>query len=150
MDTIGYASNEECSQRFPKEMDSDMFDLYKVDEEIRIGNFIVAIGDKHSESLTQSFREQCKRESINLPYACLQEDFNYEQCAHFMRDLLRSDHAPFWRENIPGIFLTDSGNFRFPYYHTPADTIDKMDFDFLTKVCKAVLGTIIDVTSTTP
>ena len=148
MDTMGYASNEEYSQRFPKEMDADMFDLYKVDEDIRIGNFIAAIGDKNSESLTRSFCKQCKRDSIDLPYACLQEDFDYEQCAHFMRDLLRSDHAPFWRENIPGIFLTDSGNFRFPYYHTPADTIDKIDFDFLSKVCKAVLGTIVELATT--
>jgi aminopeptidase-like protein len=125
-----------------------MFDLYKVDEDIKVGNFIAAIGDKNSESLTQSFRNQCKRESIDLPYACLQEEFDYEQCAQYMRDLLRSDHAPFWRENIPGMFLTDTGNFRFPYYHTSADTIDKMDFDFLAKVCKAVLGTIVDLATT--
>jgi aminopeptidase-like protein len=147
MDTIGYASNEKYSQIFPKEMDADMFDLHKVNEEIQIGNFITAIGDKNSELLTQSFCKQCKRDSIDLPYACLQEDFDYDQCAHFMRELLRSDHAPFWRENIPGMFLTDTGNFRYNYYHTSADTIDKMDFDFFTKVTKAVLGTIVDIAS---
>jgi hypothetical protein len=148
LDTVGYASNEEYSQKFPKEMDPDMFDLYKADKEIRIGNFIAVIGDKNSETITKSFLKQCKCDLIDLPFACLQEAFDYEQCAHFMSDLLRSDHAPFWRENIPGMFLTDSAEFRYPYYHTSADTIDKMDFDFLTKICKAVLGTIVDLATT--
>jgi Zn-dependent M28 family amino/carboxypeptidase len=58
-----------------------------------------------------------------------------------MRDLLRSDHAPFWRQGIPGLFLTDTADFRYPHYHTPADTIDKVDFNFLTKICKAIVAT---------
>jgi len=60
------------------------------------------------------------------------------------RDLLRSDHAPFWREGIPGLMVTDTANFRYPFYHTQADTIDKLDFNFMTKACKATIATAID------
>jgi Zn-dependent M28 family amino/carboxypeptidase len=63
-----------------------------------------------------------------------------------VRDLLRSDHAPFWQNGIPGLFLTDMGDFRYPYYHTPADTIEKLNFDFLTRICKATIATAIQTT----
>ena len=102
------------------------------------------VADCNSGPLADAFRSQCEEESVELPYACLQQDFNFEQAAHIMPDILRSDHAPFWREGIPALMLTDSANFRYPYYHTPADTIDKLDFDFLTKICKAVIATAMN------
>jgi Zn-dependent M28 family amino/carboxypeptidase len=64
-----------------------------------------------------------------------------------MPDILRSDHAPFWKADIPGLLPTDSANFRYLYYHTAADTIDKLDFDFLEKVCKATASTAIEITT---
>ena len=93
----------------------------------------------------EQFSKQCRNESVQLPYACLQMDITYEEAAHGMRDLLRSDLAPFWRENIPAFLLTDGANFRYPYYHTRADTIDKLDFDFLAKICRAVVVTALSV-----
>lgn len=60
-----------------------------------------------------------------------------------MRDILPSDLAPFWRERIPALMLTDMANFRYPLYHTRADTIDKLDFDFLTRICGAVVTTVV-------
>jgi hypothetical protein len=121
-------------------MDSDMFKIFKTDCTLTIGDFFCIIGDRNSEALAKAFCTQCELDSIDLPYACFQEDFNYEQAAYIMPDLLRSDHAPFWRENIPALLLTDTANFRYPFYHTHADTIDKLDFDFLTKICKAVVA----------
>ena len=60
-----------------------------------------------------------------------------------MPDLLRSDHAPFWRENIHAIFISDSANFRCPHYHTGSDTIDKIDFVFMKKIAQTSLLTLI-------
>ena len=64
-----------------------------------------------------------------------------------MGDLLRSDHAPFWRQGIPALFITDTADFRYAYYHTPADTIDKLDFSLMTKICKATIATALNLTS---
>ncbi len=143
LETMGYASKE-YRQNFPKGLDPDMFKIYRTQEDLTVGDFLSIVGDKNSGPLAESFCEQCQTESINLPYACLQEDFNYEQAAHIMPDLLRSDHAPFWRVGIPALMLTDSANFRYPFYHTRADTIDKLDFDFLAKITKATIATALN------
>ena len=34
--------------------------------------------------------------------------------------------------------VTDTANFRYPYYHTPEDTIDKIDFERLARVVRGL------------
>ncbi len=143
LETMGYTSSKKHSQQFPEGLEPDMFKIFKTDETLTVGDSLFVIGDQNSESLADAFCTQCELESIELPYACLQEEFSYKQAAYMMRPLLLSDHAPFWRENIPALLLTDSAMFRYPFYHTRADTIDKLDFDFLTKICRAVVSTAI-------
>lgn len=48
-----------------------------------------------------------------------------------------SDHSPFWDLRIPALMVTDTAPFRYPHYHRPTDTLDKIDFDRLARV---VLG----------
>jgi len=146
LETVGYTSDKEHSQTLPKGIDPKMFQTHNV-KDITVGDFLVVIGDANSGKLVQSFCTQSKLDSVDLPYACLQVPFGYEAIAQGMPDLLRSDHACFWREAIPGLFLTDSAEFRNPYYHTQADTIEKLDFDFMVKVCKATIATTIDLTT---
>ena len=57
-------------------------------------------------------------------------------------DLLRSDHAPFWRAGMPAIMLTDTANFRSPHYHKATDTPDTLDYDFLLRVTRALVATV--------
>jgi len=47
------------------------------------------------------------------------------------KNLLRSDHVPFWLADIPALQLTDTADFRNPNYHEPTDTIDTLDPEFL-------------------
>jgi hypothetical protein len=143
LDTVGYTSSKTNSQHFPEGLDSDMFEIFMTDPSLTVGDFLTIIGDCNSGPLAEAFRFQCEHDDIKLPYACLQEDFTFEQAAQIMPDILRSDHAPFWKEKIPGLFFTDTANFRYPFYHSAADTIDKLDFDFLTKICKAVVATAL-------
>ena len=143
LETMGYVSSKEDSQHFPKELDPDMFKIFKTDSKLTIGDFLTIIGDCNSGLLAEALCGQCELDSIDLPYACLQGNFTFEQAAHVMPDILRSDHSPFWREGIPALLITDTANFRYPFYHTPADTIDKLDFDFLSKICKAVVATAL-------
>ncbi|MHA1879928.1 MAG: M28 family peptidase, partial [Candidatus Heimdallarchaeota archaeon] len=81
--------------------------------------------------------------NIKLPYVNYCLPYNFETLAVKVRDSLRSDHAPFLKYGIPAIMVTDTANFRYPFYHTEADTIDKLDFHFIRKVCQATLVTAV-------
>jgi Peptidase family M28 len=39
-----------------------------------------------------------------------------------------SDHWSFWQEGYPAIMVTDTAPFRYPHYHTAADTPDRIDY----------------------
>lgn len=45
-----------------------------------------------------------------------------------------SDQWSFWQHGYPGIMITDTAPFRYPYYHTRNDTPDKLDYDSMTRV----------------
>ena len=143
LETMGYTSNLKHSQRLPEGMTPEMFETYGTASDLVTGDFIFAFGDSNSKDLNTQFCMQCKHDSVRLPYASFQVDITYDEAAHGMRDLLRSDHAPFWKANIPALLLTDGANFRYPYYHTRADTVDKLDFDFLAKICRAAVATAL-------
>ncbi|MFX1474728.1 MAG: M28 family peptidase [Promethearchaeota archaeon] len=147
LEMVGYTSKTEHSQRYPEGIPTELFKTYGTDESLTVGDFLTVVGDRNSERLAESFYTQCQRGSIDLPYAGLQGEFSFEQIAQIMPDILRSDHAPFWRAEIPALMLTDSAEFRTPYYHTAADTISTLDFDFMLKVCKAVIATTVDLAS---
>ncbi len=143
LETMGYISKNKNSQKFPEQIPPQMFEIFGTQEDLTIGDFIAIIADGNSKSLATTFCKQCQDDSVSLPYACLKADFGFEKAAYAAPDILRSDHAPFWREKIPALMITDTANFRYPFYHTHADTIDKLDFDFLTKICKATIATAI-------
>ncbi|HMN95910.1 MAG TPA: M28 family peptidase [Phycisphaerales bacterium] len=48
-----------------------------------------------------------------------------------------SDHWAFWQAGYPGIMITDTAPFRYPHYHTPQDTVDKVD---TLKLARITLG----------
>jgi hypothetical protein len=58
-------------------------------------------------------------------------------------DIRRSDHASFWDQGLPAVLVTDTSFFRNPYYHTPQDTLDKLDLPFMAGVTEAI-GHLID------
>ena len=57
-------------------------------------------------------------------------------------DTRRSDHAPFWDNGYRALMVTDTANLRNPNYHKPTDTIDTINLDFLTGVCKGLMMAI--------
>src|SRR5262245_33307372 len=48
-----------------------------------------------------------------------------------------SDHWSFWREGYPAIMITDTAPFRYPFYHTPEDTPDKLDYDRMARYSRS-------------
>lgn len=143
LEEIGYVSEKKFSQTYPAGINPFEYSSYKVNIDDKIGDFVCTFSDKHSTKLAKSFCEQCRSDLINLPFHSLDIQLTFEEIARKAIDLLRSDHAPFWRENIPAISITDTFEFRYPFYHTSADTSDCLDFDFMKKVCQATIATII-------
>jgi hypothetical protein len=146
LDTVGYYTQLPNSQRFPAGMVPEMFQRHLVDD-MYVGNFLAGIGDVNSGSLLELFASCCKLEEVKLPFAWLHAPFSYEEMKYKMYDLLRTDCTPFWREGIPAIFLSDSAEFRTPFYHiyhSQADTIDKLDFGCIAKVCRASIATALN------
>lgn len=47
-------------------------------------------------------------------------------------------HWSFWQEGYPAIMVTDTALFRYPHYHEPEDTIDKVDFDKTARVVRGL------------
>lgn len=60
-------------------------------------------------------------------------------------DTRRSDHAPFWDLGYRSLMVTDTSNFRNPYYHQPSDTLETIDLDFLTSVCLGLAQAIVRI-----
>jgi Zn-dependent M28 family amino/carboxypeptidase len=58
-----------------------------------------------------------------------------------------SDHWAFWQVGYPALMVTDTAPFRYPHYHTPQDTPDKLDYDRLARVVtglEKVIGELAD------
>jgi len=59
-----------------------------------------------------------------------------------------SDHASFWDRGFPAILVIEDTDFTDPtddfnpYYHTPEDTLDKIDRAYFTQMVQAIVGTV--------
>ena len=56
-----------------------------------------------------------------------------------------SDQWSFWREGYPGVMVTDTALFRYPYYHSREDTPDKVRYDPLTRVVIGLQGVVANL-----
>ena len=104
---------------------------------------IQIIANKNSKFISDLYSKSCKENNIELEIIQTDTKKSLEEIAQFHPDLLRSDHTSFWKRKIPAIFITDYAQDPNPFYHTPADTIDKLDFNTLRKITQATLETIV-------
>jgi Zn-dependent M28 family amino/carboxypeptidase len=117
LETIGYYSDVEKSQRYPAP-----FNLFYPST----GNFIGFIGNIRSRQLVRAaivaFRQETRfpSEGAALPEA--------------VPGVGWSDHWAFWQEGYQAMMVTDTAPFRYPHYHTPQDTPDKLDYDRMARV----------------
>ncbi len=96
------------------------------------GDFIATVANKKAAILAKAFSQGAA--SQNLPLVQIVN----RGFIRLLRDLRRSDHAPFWDAGIPAIMVTDTSNFRSPFYHTAMDRIEMIDFEFAEKVVMSV------------
>jgi len=129
LETIGYYSDEEGSQRYPFPLNL----FYP-----STGNFIGFVGNRASRALVRqcvgSFRRhaQFPSEGAALPEA--------------VPAVGLSDQWSFWRESYPALMLTDTAFLRYAHYHTEQDTPDKVKYDHLARVVEGLEGVVADLT----
>src|SRR5262249_54934242 len=56
-----------------------------------------------------------------------------------------SDHWAFWQEGYSAVMLTDTAPFRYPHYHRPEDTPDKLDYERMARLVPALAVVIADL-----
>lgn len=118
LETIGYYSEAKGSQYYPV---SPLGLIYPT-----TGNFISFVGNVKSRKLVWDVVGLFRR------YA----EFPSEAAAlpEMLVGVGWSDHWAFWQGGYPGVMVTDTAPFRYPYYHTQEDTPDKIDYDRLAYV----------------
>jgi Peptidase family M28 len=131
LETIGYYSDAPGSQRYPFP-----FSLFYPDT----GNFIGFVGNSASRNLVRraiaSFRQHTRFPSQGIA------------APEWVTGVGWSDHWSFWREGYPALMVTDTAPFRYPYYHDPADTPNKIDYGHLARVVAGLAGVISDLADT--
>jgi hypothetical protein len=130
LETIGYYSDELGSQQYPAPFGL----LYP-----STGNFIAFVGDTGSGDLVRQVVGSFRRN----------EPFPSEGGAlpAFIPGVGFSDHWSFWQEDYPALMVTDTAPFRYPYYHTAEDTVDKIDFERTARVVRGLEKVIAELVS---
>lgn len=122
LEMLGYCDHRPNSQRYP----AGLKHFYP-----STGDFIALVGNIEATSdlrkLSQSIRQTVPCEWLPVPLK-----------GYPIPDTRRSDHVPFWDFGYNAIMVTDTANMRNPYYHSPKDTLETLDLDFLQKVCQGL------------
>lgn len=97
----------------------------------RDGVFLIG-PDKHSSELFE-LSKQTNEETVRLRL-----DYTYNDENHPLRLFYRSDHWNFAKHGVPVIFYFTGLH---ADYHRPTDTVDKIDFEKMTRITKLVYAT---------
>ena len=129
LETIAYFSDEPGSQKYPA---PGLGLLYPTK-----GNFIGFASNTGSRALLRAavaaFRKagRIPCEGAALPVA--------------VPGIGWSDHWSFWQAGYPAIMVTDTAPFRYPHYHEPTDTPDKLDYDRFALVVSGMESVITEL-----
>ncbi len=128
LEMLGFYSDIPGSQRYPP--------LLSIFYPSR-GDFIGFVGNSESRDLvrraTRKFRESGMFPSEGVAAPATWPGIGW------------SDQWSFWQQGYPAIMITDTALFRNPYYHTPLDTPDRLDFEKMARVVEGVRGVIVSL-----
>ncbi|MEM9657855.1 MAG: M20/M25/M40 family metallo-hydrolase, partial [Planctomycetota bacterium] len=128
LETIGCYLRESESQRYPISL---LGRLYPT-----TGDFVAFVGDVRSRRLVHQVVRGFRR--VDFPSQGM-------AAPRRLKDIFRSDHAAFWQCGYPALMITDTANFRYPHYHTPDDTVDKVDFPSLARVVSGLKESLLEL-----
>ena len=126
LETIGFFSDLPGSQRCPAFLSGLYPDR---------GNFLAFISTSEARPLVKRF-SGLFRENSSLPSEGL-------AAPAFVSGVDWSDHLPFLQLGYPALMITDTAPYRYPYYHSADDTIDKLDFRRMTLAVKGIESALL-------
>ncbi|MFP3871153.1 MAG: M28 family peptidase, partial [Syntrophobacteria bacterium] len=126
LEMVGYTCHRPGCQRYPFPL---MFMGYPEQ-----GDFIGIVGNIRSRRLTASLY-QAFQKNPELPVVKLTVPLG----GWVMPAVRLSDHSSFWDQGYRAVMITDSAFFRNPHYHTPRDTMEKLDVRFMAELVKSLL-----------
>jgi Zn-dependent M28 family amino/carboxypeptidase len=130
MDAIGIYKEDPGTQKLPFP-----FSLFYPNR----GNFLAFITDLGSRpylpEVTRGFK---KGSSFPIEAGC---------APRWVKGVMWSDHASFWKYGYRAIQITDTGAFRSASHTTSDDTMEKINFGALARVTVGMYGSILELTS---
>lgn len=128
LETLGYYSDEPGSQNYPAPF-GVMFP--------NRGNFVSFVGLTNARPLVQqsiaSFRSHTQFPTVGGVAPGLIPGIGW------------SDHSSFSQYGFQALMVTDTAPFRYPHYHKPTDTPDKIDTEKLARVVKGLERVVRDL-----
>lgn len=126
LEMVGYACHSPGCQSYPFPL---MFFGYPKE-----GNFIGIVGNLGSLSFTRALF-QAFLKNPELPVIKLTVPFG----GWLMPAVRLSDHSSFWDQGFKAVMITDSAFYRNPHYHRPSDTMEKLDYHFMSNLVESLL-----------
>ncbi len=128
LETIGYYSERPGSQDYPPP-----FGLFYPDA----GNFLGFVADFRTRRLMRAVARLFRARS----------DFPLEHLAtfRFVPGVNWSDHGSFWRHGYRAFMVTDTAPYRYPHYHAPSDTPDKLCYAEFARATEGLWRTFRDL-----
>ena len=128
---VGYFTSERNTQTKPKMLPVRLPDK---------GDFIGLLSNSRSNQIASRIIRSVKAIGVPTPLVSLKIFFGLEKR---FKDLLRSDHTPFWAAGLRALMWTDTSNFRNPHYHQPTDTPDTLDYSAMANVTRMVVAHVV-------
>lgn len=140
LETMGYTNPTPGAQQIPSGFDLAFPEAYAaVEARGFAGDFLFFAADAAHPAPTQALQAAAAEVGLPLIGAELSDSLKNSKVA---ADLRRSDHAAFWAVDLPGLFVTDTADFRNPGYHCreAEDTVESLDPAFLRGGAAATAG----------
>jgi Zn-dependent M28 family amino/carboxypeptidase len=141
---IGYTAHEAGTQAVPPGL-GDLFPdaVRQIEANQNRGDFLAVVHDQRARGAAEAFAAHGAGRALRVVRLEVPDRLKNALAA---RDLRRSDHAPFWRRDVPAMMLTDTANFRNPRYHCAdgADSVASIDAAFAAKVVETAAATVAD------
>ena len=132
LEMVGYCDHRPASQSIPTGLPIQIPDR---------GDFLGILANKESTAVASAILRMAKTYRPDFPVLSLKVYGGIEKLVPVFG---RSDHAPFWKADIPAVMWTDTSEFRNHHYHRKTDTPDTLDYDFLRAVTQILIATALD------